>query len=81
MRSWLIAGGVIFLLLWKVVPIFATLFAGLGVDLPLPTRIVIGLSHAIGTFAIPLIVLGAAGDVGVEEILRDSRRPHADGHA
>src|SRR6202521_429203 len=36
-----IAGGVIFLLLWKVVPIFATLFAGLGVDLPLPTRIVI----------------------------------------
>ena len=29
----LIAGGVIFLLLWKVVPIFATLFAGLGVDL------------------------------------------------
>src|SRR5580658_6363072 len=36
-----VAGGVIALLLWKVVPIFATLFAGLGVDLPLPTRIVI----------------------------------------
>ncbi len=29
----LIAGGVIFLLLWKVVPIFATLFAGLGCGL------------------------------------------------
>ncbi|HTS67821.1 MAG TPA: type II secretion system F family protein [Terriglobia bacterium] len=56
-----IAGGVIFLLLWKVVPIFATLFAGLGVDLPLPTRIVIGLSHAIGEFAIPMIILGALG--------------------
>ncbi len=27
-----VAGGVITLLLWKVVPIFATLFAGLGVD-------------------------------------------------
>src|SRR6266513_4803929 len=40
-----VAGGVITLLLWKVVPIFATLFAGLGVDLPLPTRIVIALSH------------------------------------
>lgn len=52
-----IAGGVIFLLLWKVVPIFATLFAGLGVALPLPTRIVIGASNAIGTFAIPMIVL------------------------
>ncbi len=55
----LIAGGVIFLLLWKVVPIFATLFAGLDVELPLPTRIVIGLSHLIGEFAIPLIVFGA----------------------
>ncbi|MGA9059322.1 MAG: type II secretion system F family protein [Terriglobia bacterium] len=53
----LIAGGVIFLLLWKVVPIFATLFAGLGVDLPLPTRIVIGLSNAIASFALPLVVL------------------------
>ena len=51
-----IAGGVIFLLMWKVVPIFATLFAGLGVELPLPTKIVMGLSRAIGTFALPMIV-------------------------
>jgi type IV pilus assembly protein PilC len=62
-----IAGGVIFLLLWKVVPIFATLFAGLGVDLPLPTRIVMGLSNAIGTFAVPLIVLGALGVWGLKK--------------
>ncbi len=45
----LVAAGVIILLLWKVVPIFATLFTGLGVDLPLPTRIVIGLSNFIGS--------------------------------
>jgi len=45
-----IAAGVIILLLWKVVPIFATLFAGLGVNLPLPTRIVIGLSNLIGSW-------------------------------
>jgi type IV pilus assembly protein PilC len=38
---------VITLLLWKVVPIFANLFAGLGVEMPLPTRIVLGLSHTI----------------------------------
>ncbi len=44
-----VAGGVIILLLWKVVPIFATLFAGLGVDLPLPTKIVIALSNMIGS--------------------------------
>jgi type IV pilus assembly protein PilC len=61
-----IAGGVIFLLLWKVVPIFATLFAGLGAELPLPTRIVIALSGAIGTFAVPLILLAGAGGYGLK---------------
>ncbi len=45
-----VAGGVIILLLWKVVPIFATLFAGLGVSLPLPTRIVMLLSNLIGSW-------------------------------
>jgi type IV pilus assembly protein PilC len=61
-----IAGGVIFLLLWKVVPIFATLFAGLGVNLPLPTRIVIALSNGIATFAVPLIVLAIAAFFGLK---------------
>jgi len=37
------------LLKW-VVPIFANLFAGLGVNLPLPTRIVMGLSSFVQTF-------------------------------
>src|SRR5580700_1817163 len=44
-----IAAMVIALLLWKVVPIFVTLFNGLDVDLPLPTRIVIGMSKFIGS--------------------------------
>jgi type IV pilus assembly protein PilC len=58
----LIAGGVITLLLWKVVPIFATLFAGLEVALPLPTRIVIALSDAVASFAVPaFVLLGLAG--------------------
>ncbi|HUZ47406.1 MAG TPA: type II secretion system F family protein [Terriglobia bacterium] len=51
-----IAGGVIVLLLWKVVPIFTTLFAGLGARLPLPTRIVISLSRFVGAFA-PIIIV------------------------
>src|SRR6202048_1422398 len=53
-----VAGGVIILLLWKVVPIFATLFAGLGVDLPLPTKIVIGMSNMIGSIFGLLAVVG-----------------------
>jgi type IV pilus assembly protein PilC len=55
-----IAVVVITLLLWKVVPIFANLFAGLGVDMPLPTRIVVGLSNFIGHFGWIFIVLGVA---------------------
>src|SRR5712692_9378471 len=56
-----VAGGVITLLLWKVVPIFATLFAGLGVDLPLPTKIVIGLSNFVGSYFGLLIVVAIVG--------------------
>lgn len=51
---------VIGLLLWKVVPIFANLFASLGVALPLPTRIVVGLSSFIGTFGWVFIIIGVA---------------------
>src|SRR5947209_9261351 len=37
-------------LLKFVVPIFANLFAGLGVDLPLPPKIVMGASKFVGAF-------------------------------
>jgi type IV pilus assembly protein PilC len=59
----LVAGGVITLLLWKVVPIFATLFLGLGVNLPLPTRIVIAMSNFVGSIfgaMILVFLIGAA---------------------
>jgi type IV pilus assembly protein PilC len=55
-----VAGGVITLLLWKVVPIFATLFAGLGVTLPLPTKIVITLSNIVGSYFGLMALVGAA---------------------
>jgi type IV pilus assembly protein PilC len=58
-----VAGGVITLLLWKVVPIFATLFAGLGVTLPLPTKIVIALSNFIGSYFGLLILVGLVGGI------------------
>src|SRR6202030_2783903 len=62
-----VAASVIILLLWKVVPIFATLFAGLGVSLPLPTRIVIGLSNFIGSFfGLFILVAAIAAVVGIK---------------
>ena len=62
-----VAGAVITLLLWKVVPIFATLFLGLGVALPLPTRIVIALSNFIGSiFGLLILVFFAAVVIGIK---------------
>ena len=58
-----VAAGVITLLLWKVVPIFSTLFVGLGVDLPLPTRIVIALSNFVGSIFGLLIFIGLIGAI------------------
>jgi type IV pilus assembly protein PilC len=46
----LIAVGVVWVILWKVIPTFATLFEGLGASLPLPTRITIALSRFIGAW-------------------------------
>ena len=51
---------IITLLLWKVVPIFVNMFTSLGVDLPLPTRLVVALSNFIGSwfFLGVVIILG-----------------------
>jgi len=60
------------LLKW-VVPIFANLFAGLQVTLPLPTRIVMGLSAFVGQFWWFFIV-GIFGLVaGIKYIRKDPR--------
>ncbi|MET0168137.1 MAG: type II secretion system F family protein [Vicinamibacterales bacterium] len=52
-----IATVVVGAILWKVIPTFAQLFAGLGADLPLPTRIVIALSNGLVRY-MPFIVVG-----------------------
>src|SRR5262245_45775088 len=51
-----IAAGVITLILWKVVPQFTILFESMNVDLPLPTRIVIGASKFVGSYGILLAI-------------------------
>ena len=56
-----IAAVVVGVILWKVIPTFANLFAGLGAELPLPTRIVIALSNGLVRFGwIVILGLGAA---------------------
>src|SRR5687768_6534706 len=41
---------VVMVILWKVIPVFASLFKGLGAELPMPTVIVIALSNFIADF-------------------------------
>jgi type IV pilus assembly protein PilC len=52
-----IAAVVVGVILWKVIPTFANLFAGLGAQLPLPTRIVIAMSNGMVRF-MPFILVG-----------------------
>ena len=54
----IIAGLVVGVILWKVIPTFANLFAGLGAQLPLPTRVVIALSNNLVRFG-PFLIVGA----------------------
>ncbi len=48
---------VVMLILWKVIPTFAALFAGLGAELPLPTRVVIAASNGLVRVG-PFLVVG-----------------------
>src|SRR5512143_1455235 len=57
------------LLKW-VVPIFANLFAGLIVSLPLPPRIVMGLSAFVGNFWWFFIVGSVGGVFGMKQVLK-----------
>jgi type IV pilus assembly protein PilC len=64
------------LLKW-VVPIFANLFAGLGVALPLPTRIVMGLSAFVGHFWWFFIVGAVVLVFGVKQIRKHPKGKYA----
>ena len=52
-----IAAIVIAVIMWKVIPTFASMFEGLGAQLPLPTRIVIAISNWFVRL-LPFIVIG-----------------------
>ena len=59
-----IAGAVVGVILWKVIPTFASLFSGLGASLPLPTRVVIALSDNLVRFFPFILVGGGAAAYG-----------------
>jgi type IV pilus assembly protein PilC len=62
-----IAAVVVGVILWKVIPTFASLFSGLGAELPLPTRVVIAASDNLVRFFPFILVLGGAGAYGFRQ--------------
>ena len=68
-----IAALVVWVILWKVIPVFAQLFAGVGSELPFLTRMVIGASNFVGNYAIFIIILIAAGCFAIN---RWHKTPH-----
>src|SRR5260221_7436035 len=51
---------VVAIILWKVIPVFPSLFKGLGAELPGPTLFVIALSNFIGDYWWLIIITGVA---------------------
>ncbi len=67
-----IAVGVVAIILWKVVPVFSTLFEGFNVELPLLTRIVITLSRPVERYCLFFVILvGIAASSGSGVVLQN----------
>jgi type IV pilus assembly protein PilC len=59
-----VAAGVVFVIMLWVVPVFSTVFAGMNMTLPLPTRITMAASSFISQFILPIIALVVLGFFG-----------------
>lgn len=68
-----VAIGVVIVILWKVIPTFASLFAGLGAQLPLPTRIVVMLSNFISAYFFFIVAGGVLAVFAVKQYRKTDR--------
>jgi type IV pilus assembly protein PilC len=71
-----IAGVVVGVILWKVIPTFAAMFAGLGAELPLPTRVVIALSDNLVKYGVVLVPGLGAGFYGFTKYYKTNGGRH-----
>jgi type IV pilus assembly protein PilC len=58
---------VVMIILWKVIPVFASLFDSLGAELPMPTRVVIALSDFLGDFWWLITILVIASVIAIRK--------------
>ncbi|RPJ86197.1 MAG: type II secretion system F family protein, partial [Acidobacteria bacterium] len=60
----LVAVIVVFVIMIWVIPVFATVFTGMNVTLPLPTRVIMAISSFMTQFILPIIALVVLGVLG-----------------
>ena len=60
-----IAAFVVYIILWKVIPVFQQLFAGLGGEMPWITQVVIGASNFLGRYTLYLVPVVIAAGVAI----------------
>jgi len=58
---------VVYIILWKVIPVFATLFEGLGASLPFLTQVIVNLSRFIGNFWWLILIVVAGTIFGIHQ--------------
>jgi len=68
-----IAAIVVAVILWKVIPVFASLFQSLGAELPFPTRVVIAMSNFVADFWWVVLIVGIGGWVFLRRYYRTYR--------
>ena len=68
-----VAAAVVFLILWKVIPVFQHLFDDMGGNLPILTRIVVAISQFIGAYVLVLLALVGAAGFAANRLLRTRR--------
>jgi len=68
---------VVAVILWKVIPVFRTLFESFDTELPLLTRIVVGASAFMETFGVPLVIIIGIGIYGIKKWYQTDGGRHA----
>ncbi len=61
---------VVYIILWKVIPVFATLFEGLGGSLPWLTQVIVNISNFIGDFWWLILLVVVASVFAVRQYYR-----------
>jgi type IV pilus assembly protein PilC len=67
---------VVGVILWKVVPVFRTLFEGFNIQLPLMTRVVIALSNFVESFGVFIAALAVLIGFGIHRFYKTDSGRH-----